>query len=417
MKILRIDEINWAKIDEQHRRVFVRVDFNVPMKGDQVTEDFRIRQALPTIKYLVDQKCLVILASHLGRPKGNPEEDKKKYSLLPVAEKLSELLDHEVIFSEENVGDGVRKLVSDGRGGRTIILLENLRFDPREEKNDSDFAEELFENADIYVNDAFGASHRAHASIEAITQFSKIKAAGFLLAKEWDCLSRVLDQPVNPQMAVLGGAKITDKMQVIKNLLLRCKAIFIGGRMGLTFLAAQGFDMGGTSIEEDAIPMAKRLLGDARDQGVKMFFPIDGMAAAKIDSPSAQVVKVGADGAVPRGLGVFDIGPETIKLWTQELSKAKSVVWNGPMGVFENPAFATGTLGLVDFFVQNKDRIQTTAGGGETVAAVMQRGAFESLHHVSTGGGAMLEFIEGKPLPGFESLKLRDRELDAAGIR
>lgn len=413
MKILRVDEIQWSKIDERHRRVFVRVDFNVPMKGEQITDDFRIRQALPTIRYLLEQKAIVILASHLGRPKGKPEEDKKKYSLLPVAEKLAELLDHDVLFAEETIGEGVAKLIADGRGGRTVILLENLRFDPREEKNDPDFAASLFENCDVYVNDAFGASHRAHASIEAISHLAKVKAAGFLLAKEWECLNAVLQHPEQPQMSVLGGAKIADKMLVIKNLMLKSKAIFIGGRMGLTFLAAQGFDLGGTSIEEESLPLAKRILGDARDQNVKLYFPIDGIAAAKIDDQKGETISLTSGKPVPKSQCIFDIGPGTLKAWSQELSKAKSVVWNGPMGVFENAAFAQGTLGLVDFLVSKSDSIKTTAGGGETVSAITQRGAFEALNHVSTGGGAMLEFLEGKALPGFESLKVRDREISA----
>lgn len=413
MKILRVDEILWAKTEERFRRAFVRVDFNVPMKNQVVTDDFRIRQALPTIRYLLENKAIVILASHLGRPKGGTEEDRQKYSLLPVAERLAELLDHEVLFSEENHGEGVAKLISDGRPGKTIIMLENLRFDPREEKNDSDFAEALFKNCDLYVNDAFGASHRAHASIDAITHFAKIKTAGFLLSKEWEALNQVLHHPIQPQMAILGGAKISDKMQVIKNLLMKSKALFIGGRMGLTFLAAQGAQLGATSIEEDAIPLAKRLLGDARDHGVKIHLPVDGMGAAKIDSIEAKAFQFGSKASVPASVGIFDIGPETLKSWTTELSQARSIVWNGPMGVFENPAFASGTLGIVDFLVKEKDRIKTVAGGGETVAAIMQRGAFDSLHHVSTGGGAMLEFLEGKALPGFESLKLKDREVSA----
>jgi len=417
VKILRLDEILWDNIEERFRRTFVRVDFNVPMKDQKVVDDFRIRQALPTIRYLLEHKCIVILASHLGRPKGNPQDDREKYSLLPVAEKLAELLDHDVLFSEENHGEGVWKLISDGRPGRTVIMLENLRFDPREEKNDPDFGEALFKNCDLYVNDAFGASHRAHASIEAITHFSKIKTAGFLLSKEWEVLNQVLHHPLEPQMAVLGGAKITDKMQVIKSLMMKCKALFIGGRMGLTFLAAQGVGLGATSIEEDAIPLAKRLMGDARDHGVKLFFPVDGLGANKIDSSTAQTYRFGSPNDIPKSVGIFDIGPETLKTWTSELLKSKSIVWNGPMGVFENPAFAAGTLGLVDFLVAEKDRIKAVAGGGETVAAIMQRGAFDALHHVSTGGGAMLEFLEGKALPGFESLKLKDREVEAMMAR
>ncbi len=216
-------------------------------------------------------------------------------------------------------------------------------------------------------------------------------------------------------MAVLGGAKIADKMQVIKNLMHHCKSIFIGGRMGLTFLAAQGHKLGATSIEVESLPLAKRLIGEARDLNVKLYFPIDGVAADKIDALEAKEVSFEGDASVPASLAVFDIGPKTLKAWTDALRRSRSVVWNGPMGVFENKVFANGTLGLVDFFSLEKEKIQTTAGGGETVGAIMQRGAFESLHHVSTGGGAMLEFLEGKALPGFESLKLKDREVAALG--
>jgi phosphoglycerate kinase len=400
-------------MEERFRRTFLRVDFNVPMKNGQILEDFRIRQAIPTIRGLLEQKALVVVASHFGRPTGDKAADQKKLTLLPVAERLAELLDHEVIFSEECTGEGVAKLISDGRGGRTVIVLENLRFEPGEEANDRIFAEELFKNCDVYVNDAFGASHRAHASIAAITEFARYKAAGSLLSKEWTSLTSVLNEPVQPQMAVLGGAKISDKMQVIKSLMLRSKTLFIGGRMGLTFLAAQGCSLGGTSIEEESLPLAKRILGDARDQGVKVILPFDGRAAESIDATEAKVISLGQGAKVPANLKVFDIGPETLKRWQEELGKTRSVIWNGPMGVFENPVFAEGTLGLVDYLVSVKDKVQTTAGGGETVAAIMQRGAFESLHHVSTGGGAMLEFLEGKDLPGFEALKMREREIEA----
>lgn len=413
MKILRVDEILWNKIEERARRVFVRVDFNVPIEGGKIVDDYRIKQAIPTIKYLLDQSCIVVLASHLGRPKGNDEGSRKKYTLLPVAERLAELMNHEVIFSEETVGDGVRKLVLDARGGKSIVLLENLRFDPREEANDKDFAEELFKYTDIYVNDAFGASHRAHASIEAVTHFAKIKAAGFLLSKEWEVLNQVLHHPVKPQMAVLGGAKIADKILVIENLLQRSSALFFGGRMAQTFMASQGYDLGGSSIEEESIPTAKRIVAEARRLNVPLYFPIDGRAGKAKDSAESKVVEVLKTKAISKDLALFDIGPKTLETWSQELSRAKSIIWNGPLGVFENPEFAKGTLSLVDFLVNVKDKIPAVVGGGETVSAVTERGALEKLSHVSTGGGAMLEFLEGKELPGFESLKLRDREVEA----
>lgn len=415
MKILRVDEISWSALKEDRRVAFVRVDFNVPIKSGKVLDDFRIRQAVPTLNYLLDQKCILVLASHLGRPKGNDEESRKKYSMLPVAEKLSEIMGREVLLSDDLVGDGVRKLISDGRGGKTVILLENIRFDEREEKNDSAFAEALFKYCHLYVNDAFGASHRAHASIEAITHFAKVKAAGFLLSKEWEVLNQVLHHPVEPQMAILGGAKIADKIQVIKNLMLRSKKLFVGGRMAQTFLAAQGYSLGNSSIEEESLPLARRILTEARNQGVEIFFPIDGRAGTSIEATETQVVAIEKDKPLAPKLGLFDIGPKTIEVWKKELLKAKSIVWNGPMGVFENPVFSEGTLSIVDFLIEVKDRIPATAGGGETVSAITQRNALTSLHHVSTGGGAMLEFLEGKALPGFESLKLRDREIQAMG--
>lgn len=415
MKILRVDEIKWELIKEQKPVAFVRVDFNVPIKSGKVVDDFRIRQAIPTLEYLLNQKCVLILASHLGRPKGGDEESRKKTSMLPVAERLSELMNQEVILSEDHYGDAVRKLVLEAKPGKSIILLENIRWDEREEKNDPEFAEELFAQAHIYVNDAFGASHRAHASIEAITHFAKLKAMGFLLSKEWEALNQVLHHPVQPQYAVLGGAKIADKIQVIKNLLLRSKKLFVGGRMGLTFLAAQGYALGKTSIEEESLPTARRLLTEAKTQGVEMYFPVDGRGAPAIDAQEAKVYEINKETQIPAGVALFDIGPKTLEAWTRELSSAKSIVWNGPLGVFENPVFAEGTLGLVDYLLQVKDKIQTIAGGGETVSAITQKGALSSLYHVSTGGGAMLEFIEGKALPGFESLKLREREVQAMG--
>jgi 3-phosphoglycerate kinase len=413
MKILRVDEITWANVNENQRVAFVRVDFNVPIKGGVVIDDFRIRQAVPTLNYLLEQKCLLVLASHLGRPKPGDEESKKKYTMLPVAERLAEIMSREVLLSEDIAGDGVRKLITDGRGGKTIILLENIRFDEREEKNDPTFAEALFKHCHLYVNDAFGASHRAHASIEAITHFAKLKAAGFLLAKEWEVLNQVLHHPIEPQMAILGGAKIADKIQVIKNLMLRSKKLFIGGRMAQTFLAAQGYQLGSSSIEEESLPLARRILTEARTQGVDMFFPIDGRAGKDIETTEAQIVEINKDKPLAKNIALFDIGPKTIELWKPELRKAKSIVWNGPMGVFENPVFADGTLGIVDFLLEVKDKIPAIAGGGETVSAITQRGALTELHHVSTGGGAMLEFLEGKVLPGFESLKLREREVQA----
>jgi len=405
MRILRLDNLAWEKFEKHRRRVFVRVDLNVPIRKEEVLDDFRIRKVIPTIEYLLEKKCIVVLGAHLGRPK---IEDREKFTLLPVAERLAELLKREVVFSEETIGDGVRKLIIDGRPGKSVILLENLRFHSGETKNSADFAENLFRFCDFYINDAFGACHRAHASIEAITHFTRVKAMGKLLDREWNVLHEVLQSPRTPQIALIGGAKIKDKIGVLENLLKRCHKIIVGGRMGLTFLSAQGFALEKNEGEEGAQAIAKRLMADARHSGVKMVFPVDGKAARSKDDTSAQTVDMDK---VPKGKFIFDIGPKTLELWQNELKEARSVIWNGPVGVFENPTFSEGTLSLVDFFVEHREKIRTVAGGGETVAAIAKRGALDQFYHISTGGGAMLEFLEGKSMPGIEALKLREREI------
>jgi phosphoglycerate kinase len=411
MKPLRVDELPWDKIPEKKRKVFLRVDYNVPLSGETVLDDYRIRQSLPTIRYLLEQKAVVVLASHLGRPDKLSAEKRKSLSLLPIAEKLAELLDHEVIFSEEVTGSGIRKLIIDGKGGKTIILRENLRFDSGEEKNDAVFAQKLFQECDIYVNDAFGAAHRAHASIHAVAGLARLKAMGLLLAKEWEVLNGVLYEPLKPQVAVMGGAKIEDKIQIIEKLLPQCSDFCFGGRMGLIFLAAQDVNVGESTIDVSSIQVAKRVMGEAKAKGVHIHLPVDGYAAGSMDAASAELVKLGGSQKVPAGLSVFDIGPETLQSWSAALSKAKTVVWNGPMGVFEKKPFSSGTYGMVDFLLAHKQSIRAVTGGGETVAAISDRGALSELFHVSTGGGAMLEFLEGQELPGFEILKLREREV------
>jgi len=410
MRPLSMDELPWDKFPENRRRVFLRVDFNVPMKAGKILDDFRIRQAIPTIKSLIEKKCIIVIGAHLGRPQKKKESERSSLSLLAVAEYLAGLLDREVLFSEDLVGSAVRKLIFDGRP-ETVILLENLRFDSREEGDDLGFAERLMEERDIYIDDAFGACHRAHASIHAVAKLARYKAMGYLLKKEWDCLNKVLHEPETPQMAILGGSKLEDKIAVIESLMRTCKTICVGGRMGLAFLAARGQKLGASELPKESVQLAKRLTGDAKKHGIEILVPIDGRTGRSSEATESQVIKLDGSAEINDEEGIFDIGPDTVAQWSKVLSKAKSIVWNGPMGVFENPCFAEGTLGIVDFLVEHKDKIHSIVGGGETVAAVAQHGALERLFHISTGGGAMLEFLEGRELPGIEVLKLREREI------
>jgi phosphoglycerate kinase len=408
MRILSLNEIPWGDLPAKNRRVFLRADFNVPIRSGEVLDDFRIKQVIPTIEALLQWGAVVVIGSHLGRPQKLGLEKRSSLSLMPVAERLAQLLNRELIFSEESLGSGVRKLIQDAKPGEGVILLENLRFHEAEEANGLSFAEKLFENCDVYINDAFGASHRAHASIEGITRFARLRAAGLLLAREFQVLDQVLKLPKKPQMAVLGGAKIEDKIRVIERLVETCSDIFIGGRMGLSFLAAQGVFLGNTRLEASAIQMAKRVLAEAKKNSVNIHYPRDARVAESMDSVSCQIKAI--ENLGPND-GIFDLGPQTMETWISHLKKAKSILWNGPLGVFENPVFAQSTLDLVDFLVAENPGIQSVVGGGETVAAVAQRGALNKIYHVSTGGGAMLELMEGRELPGLEALKLRDREV------
>ncbi|PIR21835.1 MAG: phosphoglycerate kinase [Deltaproteobacteria bacterium CG11_big_fil_rev_8_21_14_0_20_45_16] len=410
MRPLSMEELPWDKFPENRRRVFLRVDFNVPMKAGKILDDFRIRQSIPTIKNLIEKKCIIVIGAHMGRPQKKKDSERSSLSLLAVAQYLAEVLDREVLFSEDLVGSAVRKLIFDGRPG-TVILLENLRFDSREESDDLGFAERLMEERDIYIDDAFGACHRAHSSIHAVAKLARYKAMGYLLKKEWDCLNKVLHHPENPQMAILGGAKLEDKIAVIEALMRTCKTICVGGRMGLAFLAARGQKLGASTLSKESIQLAKRLIGDAKKHGIEILVPIDGRVGQSLEGTEARVVKLDGSYEIAENEGVFDIGPETLAVWSKALDAAKTIVWNGPMGVFENPCFAEGTLRIVDFLVEHKDKIHSIVGGGETVAAVAQRGALDKLYHISTGGGAMLEFLEGRELPGIEVLKLREREI------
>jgi phosphoglycerate kinase len=387
------------------KRLFVRVDFNVPLSEEgRVADDTRIRETLPTLEYAIRNRAKLILASHLGRPKGKPNS---KMSLKPVAERLRMLLDNvlesscNVGFSPDCVGIEAEELSSRLESGQTL-LLENLRFHPEEEANDESFARALAKLADYYVNDAFGSAHRAHASTAGITKFVNKSAAGFLMQKELDYLGQALQDPRRPFIAILGGAKVSDKIGVIRNLIGKVDAILIGGAMAYTFQKAQGREVGKSLVENDKIELASELLHEANERGVEFLLPLDDVIATQMENGVPTKI-VGADQPIPDGYMGLDIGPETIKRYSDEIANASTIVWNGPMGVFETPAFATGTKKIARAIAQNEDAT-SIVGGGDSVAAVHQAGVAEKITHISTGGGASLEFLEGKKLPGVEAL-------------
>jgi phosphoglycerate kinase len=381
------------------RRVLVRVDFNVPVKEGRVGDDSRIVAALPTIRYLIEQKARVILMSHLGRPKGGPDT---KNSLKPVAARLEELLRQPVAFAPDCVGPEVEALARSLRDGQ-VLLLENLRFHPEEEANDAGFAQRLAALGECYVNDAFGTAHRAHASTEGVTHFLRPAVAGFLMQKELDYLGRTLESPQRPFVAVLGGAKISGKIDVLTQLLGKVDRLLVGGAMMFTFLKAQGRPTGKSLVEDDRLDMAKSVLEQAKARGVDLVLPVDCVASVAADgSAPGRVVPLERLG--PEEMGV-DIGPESVKLFAAKLKDAKTVVWNGPMGIFEVPAFAEGTLGVARAMAELTGHgAVTVVGGGDSVAAIQQAGLAEKFSHLSTGGGASLEFLEGKVLPGVAAL-------------
>jgi phosphoglycerate kinase len=381
------------------KRVLVRVDFNVPVKNGVVGDDSRIVAALPTIRYLVEQRARVILMSHLGRPKGGPDT---KNSLKPVAARLEELLRQPVAFAPDCVGPEVEALARALQDGQ-VLLLENLRFHPEEEANDAGFAKQLAVLGELYVNDAFGTAHRAHASTEGVTHFLRPAVAGFLMQKELDYLGRALESPQRPFVAVLGGAKISGKIDVITQLLGKVDRLLVGGAMMFTFLKAQGRPTGRSLVEDDRVELAKTVLEQAKARGVELVLPVDCVASAAADG-SAPARTVALEGLGPDEMGV-DIGPESVKLFAAKLKDAKTVVWNGPMGIFEVPAFAEGTLGVARAMADLTGHgAVTVVGGGDSVAAIQQAGLAEKFSHLSTGGGASLEFLEGKVLPGVAAL-------------
>jgi phosphoglycerate kinase len=380
------------------KKVFVRVDFNVPIKNGRITDDTRIRASLPTIRYTVEQGGTAILASHLGRPKGKPNPE---YSLEPVAGRLAELVGRPVLFANDCIGDAAKQVISKaGSGG--IVLLENLRFHAEEEKNDSSFAKELAALADAYVNDAFGSAHRAHASTEGIVHHVKEAAAGFLMAKEVEYLGRILEQPDRPFVAILGGAKVSDKLEVIENLIPRVDALLIGGAMAYTFFKARGIEVGQSLVEADLLDTARDVERRAKERGLRLELPTDHVVAPKLEvGAPAETLAVG-DAAIGDRMGL-DIGSATVKTYRDVIAGAKTVIWNGPMGVFEIDAFADGTLEVARAVAAVKGT--TVIGGGDSIAAVAKAGVTDRITHISTGGGASLEFLGGRTLPGVEALK------------
>jgi phosphoglycerate kinase len=397
---LSIQDLN---LDGQ--RVFMRVDFNVPLSEDgRVTDDTRIRETLPTIEYAIRKGARLILASHLGRPKGIFNA---KMSLKPAAERLRMLLDEQlgrscnVGFAPDCIGLAAEEMALKLEKGHTL-LLENLRFHAEEEANDEGFSRKLAALADVYVNDAFGTAHRAHASTVGITHFVDKAAAGLLMQKELEYLGKATSNPEKPFVAILGGAKVSDKIDVIRNLLSKVDALLIGGAMAYTFLKAQGKQVGKSLVEEDKLDLAKQLLAEAQSKNVRMLLPLDHVTAEKIDAASATQT-VTTDAGIPAGQMGLDIGPATVAAFSKEIAGAKTIVWNGPMGVFEVAPFATGTMKIAQAVAANRSAT-SIVGGGDSVAAVHQSGVADKITHISTGGGASLEFLEGKKLPGVEAL-------------
>lgn len=381
-------------VDVTGKRVLVRVDFNVPMENGQVTDDRRIRAALPTINYLLEHKARVILMSHLGRPKDAPDP---KFAMDPVAQKLSELLDKPVTKLDDCIGPAVEQRVVTMQPGE-VILLENTRFHPEEKKNNPEFSAQLARLGEVYVNDAFGSAHRAHASTAGVTDTLRPAVAGFLLEKELEYLGGALSNPTHPFLAIMGGAKISDKIAVIENLLSQVDSLLIGGGMANTFFVAQGHKVGKSLVEAEAVEVAHRLLAEHAD---KLILPVDCVVAAEFKAEAAS--KVTPVDEVPDDWMILDIGPATVAHFANRLAAAKTVVWNGPMGVFEFPRFAEGTFAVAKALAGLKDAT-TIIGGGDSAAAVEQAGLADKMSHISTGGGASLEFLEGKTLPGVAAL-------------
>jgi phosphoglycerate kinase len=395
-------KLSITDLDLNGKRVFLRVDFNVPLdEGGNVTDDTRIRSALPTIRYALERGARTVLASHLGRPKGKPDQ---KYSLSPAAKRLSELLGKEVALAPDSIGDETRALVEGLRPGEAL-MLENLRFHAGEEKNDPGYASQLAEFADVYVNDAFGTAHRAHASTEGITHFVKQSAAGLLMEKELQYLGRALEHPDRPFVVILGGAKVSDKIAVIENLMKTADSILIGGAMAYTFLKSQGMETGRSLVEDDKLELAGGLLSQSRERRVSLLLPTDNMVVDKAAwdaSPDTTLPRLCSVSEIKPHEAGLDIGPESIAEFSSKISGAKTIVWNGPMGMFEHSPFDAGTRAIA----QSVAAADATSivGGGDSVAAITEAGVADRITHVSTGGGASLEFLAGDILPGVAAL-------------
>ena len=394
-----MNKLSIRDLEMSGKRVFIRVDFNVPMDGAKIEDDTRIRETLPTLRLAIDRGARLVLASHLGRPKGKID---LKYSLAPVAARLSELLGRPVAFAADCVGpdaEAKSKALRDGE----VLLLENVRFHPQEEANDPEFSRRLAQLCDqLFVCDAFGSSHRAHASVVGITTFVRQAAAGLLMEKELTYLGKAVSNPDRPFVAILGGAKVSDKIEVVQNLMKLADAMLIGGAMAYTFLKSQGLPVGKSLVENDKLDLARNLLEEARRRNFRFVLPVDHVLAESPDSASSRVTDIAQ---TPENLMGLDIGPKTIALFNQEIAAARTLVWNGPVGMFEKPAFAQGTLAIARAVAAASAAGATSiVGGGDSVAAVERSGLASKISHISTGGGASLEFLAGKKLPGIEAL-------------
>ena len=394
-----MNKLSIRDLDLSGKRVFIRVDFNVPLDGGKVSDDTRIRATIPTLKLAIDRGARLVLASHLGRPKGKPDP---KYSLKPVAARLQELLGKPVAFAADCVGAEAESKSKALKNG-DVLLLENVRYHAEEEKNDPEFAKQLAALCDgLFVCDAFGSAHRAHASVVGITKFVRQSAAGLLMEKELAYLGKAISNPDRPFVAVLGGAKVSDKIEVVQNLMKLADAMLIGGAMAYTFLKSQGKPVGKSLVENDKLDLARDLLQQAKSRNFRLVLPVDHVLA---ESPDSSATKTTSIDDTPDGWMGLDIGPQTIAEFEKEISRARTIVWNGPLGMFEKPAFAKGTLAIAKAVAAATSKGATTIiGGGDSVAAVEQAGVASQISHISTGGGASLEFLAGDKLPGVEAL-------------